>query len=534
MTALSEVRLIGTRGSSPPAPPEAVGAKAHGLMRLDALGVPVPPAFVLGTDLGRATLERGTLPDEGRFQLVAGVRQLEAATGRMFGSARRPLLVSVRSGAPVSMPGMMDTVLDVGVNELSVQGLIRATGNPRLAWDCHRRLVEGFATTVRGLDPGPFEELTRRRLRADGLGSERDLDAAALRELVRVMLRTYADLAGEPFPQDPMAQLEAAVAAVFRSYASTRATAYRALHQIECPPGSAALVQAMVFGNAGPASGTGVGFTRDPATGRPGLYVDFLFGGQGEDLVSGRVAAREALRLAAALPAVMRQVERLPSLLERAFGDVQEFEFTVEEGKLWVLQTRRAKRTPWAALESAVGLVRDGVIDPATALARLEGLDLDRIERVALEVPPGAAPLATGVPAGVGAAVGTAVFDTARAQELARDGQSVVLVRPALSTEDLPAIAVSSGVVAAAGGRTSHAAVVARELGKACLVDCRVLVVDAPGRCCRVGETVLREGDAVSLDASTGQVFAGSLSVTRERPLASLQEIERWRRLRAG
>ena len=531
MTSLGDLHLIGTDPRSPVAAPEVVGAKAHGLMRLDHLGVPVPPGFALGTELGRETLARGQAPDQLRPLLAAGVRQLEAATGRGLGSDRRPLLLSVRSGAPVSMPGMMDTVVDVGMNERAVSGLVRATGNPRLAWDCRRRLVEGFATTVRRLDPRPFEEVTRARVREAGLDSERDLDAAELRELDRSLLRLYRDLSGEPFPEDPMIQLEASVEAVFRSWATPRASAYRALHGIGETLGSAALVQAMVFGNAGPTSGTGVGFTRDPATGKPELYVDFLFGAQGEDLVSGRVAARDARRLGTALPGVMREVKRLAAELERSFADVQEFEFTVEEGRLWVLQTRRAKRTPWAALEAAVGLVRDGIIDPATALDRLEGTDLEHLERILLEVPPGLAPLATGVPAGLGAAVGAAAFDCERARQRAAAGSPVVLVRPELSTDDLPGIAVAGGVLAARGGRTSHAAVVARELGKACVVDCRALDVDAEARRCRLGETSIAEGEFLSVDADSGRIFAGALPVVRERPGEALREVKRWQAL---
>jgi pyruvate,orthophosphate dikinase len=519
----------GMRGT--PVSPDVVGAKAHGLMRLDALGLPVPPAFVLGTAHSRGVLAARDPP---LALLSAGIRQLEGATGRIFGGARRPLLVAVRSGAPVSMPGMMDTVLDVGMNAETVRGLVRATGNARLAWDCQRRLVHSFAATVEGLPPEPFERLVRRRLDSEGASRPCQLDAPALRDLARDSLDLFRDLSGRSFPQDPLEQLQAAVRAVFRSWDSPRAAAYRTLKGIPGEAGTAAMVQAMVFGNAGPTSGAGVGFTRNPVTGGDELYLDFLFDAQGEDLVSGREAARDATRLAAVLPHVAEELGRVRAVLETAFRDLQEFEFTVEDGRLYLLQTRAGKRTPWAAARVAVDLVREGLIDVPTALASLEGIAIDRLERVRLVAGPAQAPLATATPAGMGVAVGAIALDASVAWSRAAAGEPVVLVRREISTEDLPGLAVADGIVTTTGGRTSHAAVVARELGKACLVDCRGLRIDLETRRCAFESRTLAEGETVSLDGESGLVFAGRLPVEREKPVEMLELLQRWRQGRSG
>jgi pyruvate,orthophosphate dikinase len=509
---------------------EVVGGKAYSLMRLDALGLPVPPAFVLPTGLCRAVLARdGCAPDDFLDLLAANVRQLENATGRTFGGHRRPLLVSVRSGAPVSMPGMLETLLNIGLNDTSVAGLIRMTGNPRLAWDSYRRLVEGYATVVRGWRANPMRRLEERHLRASLFPSVRDLDAAALRDLTRSSLELLDRERGGGFPQDPMQQLADAVLGVFRSWRSPKAVEYRRMNGLDDEVGTAATVQAMVFGNAGGTSGSGVGFTRDPATGRNDLYLDFLFDAQGEDVVAGRQAVTDTARLALLLPDVVARLQRVKSVLEAEFHDVQDFEFTVQEGDLFLLQTRSAQRTPWAALQIALDLVDEGMIEPATALGRLAGIDLEGLERVRLASERDEAPLASCTPASIGVAIGPIALDSDRVRAAAAAGRPAVLVREDFATEDIAGIAGAAGVLTARGGRTSHAAVVARQLGKVCLVGCTSLSIDLERRRCRIGERELREGEDLSLDGDAGRVFAGQLAVERERPRQALERVADWR-----
>lgn len=509
---------------------EEIGSKAHGLMRLARLGLPVPPAFVLGTALCRDYFARDSkLREDTRELLAQGLARLEEATTCHFGGARRPLLVSVRSGAPVSMPGMMETVLNIGLSEQSVHGLIRATGNPRQAWDCYRRLVRDFSEVVYGAEVGPFDQLVERSCSDEKLAHAGDLDSLALGRIVQESLEVALALTGQPFPQDPMEQLLAAVEAVFRSWQSDKAKAYRRINGIDDGLCTAATVQAMVFGNAGGTSGAGVGFTRDPATGDNQLYLDFLFNAQGEDIVSGRRLVHESDELPRRLPAVSAALVRMKAMLEAEFRDMQDFEFTVENGRLFLLQTRNGKRTPWAALRMAIDMVRQNLIDPKEALHRLDGLALDRLERVRLANGAGAQAVASATPASVGVAIGAVAFDPSRAVALAAEGRPVILVRDEISTADIDGIAAAAGVLTAVGGRTSHAAVVARQLGKVCLVGCQDLRIDANAKTCMIGERHFREGDALTLDGDTGRIYAGSLPVMRERPVAELAELARWR-----
>jgi pyruvate,orthophosphate dikinase len=510
--------------------PEVVGNKAWHLMRMDALGLPVPPAFVLPTSVCRDVLARdGRATDDFLDLLATHLRWLENTTGRIFGGSRRPLLVSVRSGAPVSMPGMLETVLNVGLNDTSVGGLIRMTGDPRLAWDSYRRLVEGYATVVRGERPDAWAELTGRHLDPPLFPTLRDLDAAALRELTREALGLLERHRAGGFPQDPIQQLADSVLAVFRSWRSPKAIEYRRIHGLDDGIGTAAIVQVMVFGNAGGTSGSGVGFTRDPATGQDELYLDFLFNAQGEDVVAGRQAVTDTARLALLLPDVVTRLRRLKEALEAELRDAQDFEFTVQNGELFLLQTRRAARTPWAALQIATDLVDEGLIDPATALERLAGIDLDALVRVRLASDPGREALASCTPASIGVAVGPIALDSRRAQAAAAAGRPGILVRHDIATEDVAGMAAAAGVLTARGGRTSHAAVVARQLGVVCLVGCTALSIDLERRRCRIGDRELREGDELSLDGDAGRVFAGRLAVERERPRAALERVARWR-----
>ncbi len=507
--------------------PEAVGSKAAMLARMARLGLRVPLAFVLPTSLcgplneGRPEAEQALA--EGLRQ---GIRTLEGLTDRKFGDSRRPLLVSVRSGAARSMPGMLSTVLDVGLNAETVRGLIRLTGNPRMAWDCFRRFAQGYAEVVDDASATPFAASMARFIDEEQAAGEEHLDPEALERLTQEMLAAAEAHAGRPIPDDPMDQLLAASRAVFRSWNSPRAAEYRRLNGLEGLAGTAVTVQAMVFGNSGGRSGAGVAFTRNPATGEKKLYVDFLSDAQGEDVVSGRRTPSNATRLAQRLPEVARELAEGAQRLEREFGDMQDIEFTVEDGRLYFLQTRSAKRTPRAVLRSAVDLVNEGLITPREGLDRVAGIDLERAG-VARFVGQAAA-AASAIAASSGVAAGMAAFDPGTAARMAAEGKPVILVRREISTDDIAGFAAAEGVLTAVGGRTAHAAVVARQLGKVCLVGCADLTLDRPAAA-RLGSAVLKEGDWLSLDGESGEVFLGRREIARERPDAEIAEIERWR-----
>jgi len=424
---------------------------------------------------------------------------------------------------------MLETVLNVGVTTQSVDGLVRLTGNPRLAWDCYRRLIQGYAEVVRGLPSGPFDELVTQAIAAAGVDSDRDLDYRSLRRLARDMIGRFRDLAGEAFPVDPYEQLQRAAAAVFRSWNAPKAAAYRRLNQIGDDIGTAVTVQAMVFGNAGGESGSGVGFTRNPATGEPELYLDFRFNGQGEDVVAGRHRTEDQQRLRRHLPAVWGEIESTCRTLETLFRDAQDFEFTLQNRALYLLQSRDAKRTDWAALRIAVDLVREGLIDPLEAHRRLSRIDLDKIWRTRFERH-SAEPLAHAEAASIGVVSGVVALDCGAAERMAKAGEPVILVRRDILTSDIEGIARAEGILTASGSRTSHAAVVARQLGKVCLVGCAALEVDLERRCCKLGSQTLNEGDALALDGNQGCIYAGKINVVTERPEKELKAIAQWAR----
>ncbi|HTS86542.1 MAG TPA: PEP/pyruvate-binding domain-containing protein [Usitatibacter sp.] len=518
---------LATQGSEP-AGVAQMGFKAYNLRRLADCRLPVPQAFVLGTDwCARNRLDRDGARNALREALPAWIRRLEQASGLAFGSERKPLLVSVRSGAPVSMPGMMDTLLDVGLTHRTLRGMVRLTGNPRLAWDSYRRLVQQYAQIVHGADASPYDEIVDDVIAKARVASARELDFDSLRALATRCLGLFEEQVGSPFPQDPREQLEAAAVAVLDSWQSQRARDFRRLQGIDEDLGTAVTIQRMVFGNCGGTSGSGVGFTRDPSTGDDRIYLDFVFNAQGEDVVSGRHMVTDTARLAQALPELAARLESLRVELESLFGDAQEFEFTVQEGKLYILQTRSAKCSPWAALRIAVDQVAQGLVTPARALERLRALDLPAIERrllVAREVPA----LAAAEPASAGLASGAIALDATSCERLARTGHAAILVRSETSTDDIGAIALASGVLTARGGRTSHAAVVARQLGKVCLVGCRALSLDEHAHTIRFGDRVLHEGDTICLDAERGLVYEGAPEVRVERPTKLIEQVRSW------
>jgi pyruvate,orthophosphate dikinase len=532
----ADLYLFGCGAASPPGATAAVvGNKAANLIRMAEAGLPVPPGFVLPTALCRAYFHGGQqLPESTAEFLRQGSREVEKATRLTFGGDRRPLLVAVRSGAPVSMPGMLDTLLNVGLCDRTLPALVRMTGNPRHAWDSYRRLIQAYAEIAAGLPADPFERILGEHLRQEAVEAVGELDVAALKSVVREFLAQYKAERGEPFPQDPVGQLTGAIEAVFRSWQCPRAVEYRRLHGLDDLPGTAVTVQVMVFGNMGATSGSGVGFTRDPATGANELYLDFLPNAQGEDVVSGRCPAQGPTDFGESHPHLYRQLRQVKSQLELLFRDAQDFEFTVQEGQLYLLQTRRAKRTAWAALRSTCEQVAEGLIDEATALDRLAGYELSSICTARLATAEGCRPVGTGIPASPGVAVGEAVLDPDRAVKLAEAGRSPILIRTDISPADIAGLAASAGVLTARGGRTAHAAVVARHLNKVCIVGCRDLAFQGEGKTCRIGDLPLEEGTPVSLDGHSGRVYLEKLEVVVERPTQYLQEVERWKRRRAS
>jgi pyruvate, orthophosphate dikinase len=504
---------------------ETVGVKAANLARMAALGLPVPPAFVLPVDLCAAIVAgdpdvEQTL-DEG---LREGIAFLERATGKKFGDRRRPLLVSVRSGAAQSMPGMLDSVLDVGCTTAAVRGLVRMTGNSRFGWDCRRRFLESYAEIVLGIDPAVFTARLGDMVIKEGVDSVRELDCEALERLAA----DYRMLLAEDGPsEEPMAQLTNAARAVYRSWTSERAQTYRRLQHLEHLQGTAVTVQAMVFGNCGSSSAAGVAFSRDPSTGAAQPVIELLFEAQGEDVVAGRHTPDTEEALQRALPNVASRLRDILVQLEREFGDVQDIEFTVEDGCLYILQTRTAKRTSVAALRIAVDLVHEGLITPAQALRRLDGMDLTRLTRQRLVDTHN--PMARGIGASSGVASGRAAFDSAGAERLSGSGAPVIIVRPDISTADVAGFAVSAGIVTAVGGRTAHAALVARQLGKPCVVGCDRVAVDVGAGRAQFADTTIAEGEWISIDGDGGEVYRGKREVVAERPEKELAEIERWR-----
>jgi pyruvate,orthophosphate dikinase len=521
-----EVYLIGCGGDPPiqgrPSQ-ESMGFKAWNLLRMAELGLPVPAAFVIGTRYCSEEAARARTTGDAPWH--AALRALERTTGRRLGDARRPLLLSVRSGAPVSMPGMMETLLNIGLCDATVPGLLRQTGNPRLVWDAYRRLVGSYGEIVAGLPARVFDEAAE-PLR-DGR-DERRLDFAELRALTQTFLDVFAKGAGRPFPQDPSRQLAEAIDAVFASWRAPKAADYRRLNRIDDAIGTAVTVQTMVFGNAGGRSGAGVGFTRDPTSGEATPWIDFLFNAQGEDVVSGRRNAHGHDELAAVLPAVWRELGDFADTLEHTFGDMQDFEFTVQAGRLFMLQTRAGKRSAYAAACIALDLLDEGVISAEAALARTAGLDRAELARRAI-VAGGSdspTPLGRAVSASSGVAIGEIALDAARALARHAAGAPVILVRRDADTGDIAALDSALGMLTEHGARTSHAAVVARQLGKVCLVGCSELQIDERARTVKIGDVYLREGEMITLDGNEGIVYAGTCRVEVSYPEDLLSRLQ--------
>ena len=501
-----------------------LGGKGANLAEMASIGLPVPPGFTISTEMcTRFYADGERFPDSLRDEVAAGIAHIEQVTGKRFGDAADPLLVSVRSGARVSMPGMMDTVLNLGLNDATVEGLARVSGDERFAWDSYRRFIQMYADVVLGLDHGAFEEALEVAKEDQGHFLDTDMTAADWRKLVGEYKRLVAELWGQPFPQDVHDQLWGAVRAVFGSWHSDRARVYRRLNDIPGDWGTAVNVQAMVFGNMGETSATGVAFTRNPSTGERAYYGEYLINAQGEDVVAGirtpqylTRAAREAagakpLSMEEAMPETYAELARVFDLLERHYRDMQDIEFTVERGTLWMLQTRSGKRTAKAALKIAVDMAAEGLISESEAVLRVDPAALDQLLHPTLDPDAPRDVLAKGLPASPGAASGAVVFDADTAEKRAELGDSVILVRVETSPEDIHGMHAARGILTARGGMTSHAAVVARGMGRPCVSGAGTLAIDAKAKLFRIGDRVVREGDTITIDGSSGEVMAGAV-----------------------
>ncbi len=505
---------------------DLLGGKGAFLAEMTRLGLQVPPGFTVTTEACRHVMDHGSVPDGMWDEVDAAVARLEVSTGRTFGPGGAPLLVSVRSGAKFSMPGMMDTVLNLGINPEVRKALAAWGGNEHFAYDCHRRFLQMYSHVVLGMDEQPFEAVLHELRQARGVESDSDLEIEDLAAATDRFLHLVSG-AGQSIPEDPMEQLRASISAVFQSWNNPRARRYRKLNAIPDSLGTAANIQMMVFGDLDEDSGTGVCFTRNPATGEPTPFGDYLAHAQGEDVVAGIRNTLTLDDLAGLNRKAHEELLDVMNLLERHTGDMADIEFTIERGKLWILQTRAGKRTAAAAVKIAVDMVEEGLIDQKGAVARVDPAQLEQLERPRIENGRHAQ-IAAGVAASPGAAQGEAIFDSDRAVEAAAAGRRVVLVRPETTPDDIHGMAAADGILTAQGGKTSHAAVVARGMGKPAVTGVGALDVDLDERLAKVAGAVIREGDPITIDGTGGGVYLGLLPLVAPQPTPELVHLLEW------
>jgi pyruvate,orthophosphate dikinase len=506
-----------------------LGGKGVGLAEMTQLGIPVPAGFTITTDACRAYMAaEGELPDGLEDEIEAHIRALEEKTGKPFGDSEDPLLVSVRSGAAVSMPGMMDTILNLGLNDEAVEGLARTTGNARFANDSYRRLIQMYGEVVDGIDAHRFEDALTKLKEARKATQDVDLTADDLAGLIETYKEIYREETGSEFPQDARNQLGRAVRAVFESWNTPRAQVYRRAHHISDDLGTAVNVVQMVFGNKGERSATGVAFTRDPSTGEHELYGEFLVDAQGEDVVAGIRTPEPLARMRESLPEAFDQLVDTVNRLEQHYGDMQDIEFTIDDGKLYLLQTRTAKRTAAAALKAAVDMVDEGVISKDDAVARIDAAQLDQLLHPMIDPNAEFEVVATGLNASPGAASGQVVFDADTAAERGENGDAVILVRWETTPDDIHGMIAAKGILTAHGGMTSHAAVVARGMGKPCVAGCEALSVDAEKRMASLDGKQIVEGDVITIDGGTGRVIIGPVDLVPPQINEDFETILEW------
>lgn len=507
---------------------DLLGGKGANLAEMANLGIRVPPGFTISTEACTYYTEKGEYPPDLDERVRENLEKLEDVTGKKFGDSNNPLLVSVRSGARVSMPGMMDTVLNLGLNDESVKGLAKETENPRFAYDSYRRLLQMFGGVVLKISGEKFEEAIERKKTEKGVKEDIELTTDDLNELVGEFKKIIRKETGEDFPQNPVKQLEMAQDAVFNSWDNNRAIEYRKLHKIPHHWGTAVNVQTMVFGNMGADSGTGVGFTRDPATGQKGIYGEYLLNAQGEDVVAGIRTPKSIVQLKEDLPQVYWEVEEITEQLEKHYKDIQDFEFTIEKATLYLLQTRTGKRTAQAAVKIAYDMVEEKLIGKEEAILRIDPSQIEQLLHRRIDPKAKVEVLAKGLPASPGAATGTAVFTADRAVELANDGGKVILVRRETSPEDIHGMAAAQGILTSRGGMTSHAAVVARGMGKPCVAGCEAIKVDEVKTQFVVNGVVFKEGDYITLDGTSGQVIKGQVPTIEPKIGGEFKEVLEW------
>ena len=508
-----------------------LGGKGANLAEMTRMGLPVPQGFTISTEACTRYYEDGRqINAEIEADIYEYMAKLEQINGKKFGDVNDPLLVSVRSGARASMPGMMDTILNLGLNDESVEGLAKRTSNPRFAYDSYRRFIQMFSDVVMCLDKSRFEDIITEVKKAKGVEKDLDLDADDMKELVARFKAYYKEQMGEDFPSDPKRQLIESVKAVFRSWDNDRANAYRRMNEIPYDWGTAVNVQTMVFGNSGTNSGTGVAFTRDPATGENKLFAEYLINAQGEDVVAGVRTPMKIWQMKEDMPEIYEQLVGIAHTLEEHYRDMQDMEFTIQDGKLYMLQTRNGKRTAAAALKIAVDLVRAGKISQEEAVLRVEPKQLDSLlhPQFSEKALKKAEPIGKGLPASPGAACGQIVFHAEDAKAWHDDGKKVVLVRLETSPEDIEGMEASEGILTVRGGMTSHAAVVARGMGTCCVSGCGAIEVDYDKKCFRLNGDIYHEGDWLSLDGSTGKIYAGRLASAPAAGNEDFDEFMRW------
>ena len=491
-----------------------LGGKGAGLAEMTRIGLPVPPGMTITTEVCRQYYKVGNrFPDGLKEQMKEGLAAIEQKTGKKFGDATNPLLLSVRSGAIFSMPGMMDTILNLGLNDVTVEGMAAATANRRFAFDAYRRFIQMFGDVVLEIHKHEFEELLTKRKETQGVKFDQELTPESLSALVADYKQLVVDRSGRPFPQDPMDQLFMSVEAVFRSWNNERAIVYRNLNRISHDLGTAVNVQSMVFGNMGDDCGTGVAFTRNPSTGEKVLYGEFLTNAQGEDVVAGIRTPRPISELKDQMPEMYKQFVQAADTLEHHYKDMQDIEFTIERGRLYMLQTRNGKRTGRAAVQVAYDLVHESILTPAEALMKVEPAHIEQLMHRQIDPSAKLNVIAKGLPASPGAASGAVVFDANTAAKKAAEGIKTLLVRMETTPEDIHGMVAAQGILTSRGGMTSHAAVVARGMGKPCVCGCDALRIDYENQTATVAGHVIKAGDMLSLDGTTGRVILGSVPV---------------------
>ncbi|WP_226641985.1 pyruvate, phosphate dikinase [Mesobacillus subterraneus] len=508
---------------------EILGGKGANLAEMTRIGLPVPFGFTISTEACNAYYEAGkTIPAEVQAQVLEALGDLEAKTGKKLGNPENPLLVSVRSGAVFSMPGMMDTILNLGMNDETVEGMAKLTNNPRFAYDSYRRFIQMFSDVVLDVDVFFFERLLEETREAKGYKADPEMTAEDWKEVIQGYKNIVTKHTRKPFPQDPKEQLFLSINAVFDSWNNQRAIVYRRLNKIPSHLGTAVNIQSMVFGNMGDDSGTGVAFTRDPSTGESILYGEYLINAQGEDVVAGIRTPQPIQTLKNEMPAVYQQFVETCNRLEQHYEDMQDIEFTVERGELFILQTRTGKRTAQAAIRIATELVNEGIIDKKTALLRVDPEQLDQLLHRRIDENFERNQLAKGLPASPGAATGKVVFDADEAELLANEGQKVILVRPETTPDDIHGIIAAQAVVTSRGGMTSHAAVVARGMGKACICGCEAMKIDLHEKQFRVGDVIVKHSDIITIDGGTGEIMLGEIPMIEPELSEEFQLLLSW------